>query len=352
MDFTLNAERQMLRDSLDRCLARAGGLHLRRDTGYVAPFHDLHVWNDLVGLGALHALLPEAQGGLGGTGADIMVVFEALGRAAVPGPLLGTLLAARLLAAAGADLSDLLEGRVRYAAALSEPATPHDPLAVATRAARDRLTGAKAGIAGGNDADVLLVLARQEGRHMLYAVARHDVAEFSGYAMIDGGGAADLVLNETPGRLLLADADTAVAGALDAGLLALCAEAVGLMESGLGLMLTQLRERHQFGQPLGSFQVLRHRAVDMLGMLEQARSITLLAARDLDTPQSARSAAMAKMLIGRLGKKFSDALIQTHGGMGLVWDHPVSHLGKRLVMIDHHLGSSAFHLSRLAAPTG
>jgi len=348
MDFTLTDDRRMLKDSLDRYLADKYTIEHRNKVAYEAPYHDPAKWAEMAELGVLHALAPEEAGGFGGAGFDITVVFEALGRALNPEPVLGTLMASRLMAAAGADQEELLAGTKRYAVAIGEIDAPYAVDEIETEAKGGALTGRKSMIYGGNDADVFLVAAKNGGNVSVYAVEAAD-AEVTGYGLIDGGGAAELFLDGTKAELLIEDGRAALADALDAGALALCAEAVGLMDTTYAILLDYLRTRKQFGVAIGKFQALQHRAVDVVTEIEQARSITIHAASRMGQADQSRAVSMAKNLIGRAARLCSEEAIQMHGGIAMTWEYPVSHMGKRLVMIDHQLGDTDYHLERVMA---
>lgn len=348
MDFNLTEERRMLADTLGRYLAETCPPEKRAKLAYEAPFHDPAAWVGLAEIGALLALVPETAGGFGGAGFDIAVVFEELGRGLCPEPVLGTLMASRLLVAAGEDVAALLDGSLRYAVAMSEPDAPWALDGIATRAKGGRLTGRKSAVYGGNDADRFLVAARSDEAIALYEIGA-DAARVTGYGMIDGGGAAELFLEDTPARLVLSDAGAVLADALDAGALALAAEAVGLMDATMALLTDYLRTRKQFGRTIGSFQALQHRAVDLVGEIEQARSIVILAASRMGEADQSRTVSMAKYLCGKVARQVAEEAIQMHGGIAMTWEAAVSHYAKRLVMLDHQLGDADFHLERVMA---
>jgi alkylation response protein AidB-like acyl-CoA dehydrogenase len=115
------------------------------------------------------------------------------------------------------------------------------------------------------------------------------------------------------------------------------------------MLLDHLKTRRQFGRPIGSFQALQHRMVDLRIEIEQARSITILAASRMDTDGQSRGVSMAKSLVGRVARRVAEETIQMHGGIAMTWEHPASHYAKRLVMIDHQLGDADHHLQRVAA---
>ncbi|WP_163847570.1 acyl-CoA dehydrogenase family protein [Pseudooceanicola aestuarii] len=348
MNFDLTEDRQMLQDSLRRFLKDKYGIEHRNEVAYTAPFHDPAKWTELTELGALFALASEEAGGMGGTGFDISVVFEELGRALNPEPVLGALMASRLLAAAGADQEALLSGTKRYAVGLGELDAPYDLSQMTTTATDGKLSGRKSIVYGGQAADAFLIAAKSGDGLAIYEVAAAD-ASVTGYALMDGAGAAEVVLENTPGTLILDNAEAAIADAVNAGIVGLCSEAVGAMDVLHAMTVDYLKQRKQFGRPIGTFQVLQHRAVDMLTEIEQSRSIVIKAAAELGGPDAARYASMAKNLIGRAGRLVAEEAIQMHGGIAMTWEYPGSHYGKRLIMIDAQLGDTDYHLSQVMA---
>ena len=352
MDFEKTDDRRMLADSLDRWLADAYPIAHRNRVAYEAPFHDPGLWSDLAELGILHALVPEERGGFGGAGFDVLTVFESLGRALNPEPVLPALLAARVLMAAEADLGPLMTGRVRHALAFGEPEAPWDVEAIGTEAAEAdggwTLSGRKSVVYGAQAADRILVVARGGDGLSVFAVDA-DAAGRTDYGLIDGGGASDLFLDGTPATLVLPDAAEAVRDALDWGRLALCAEAVGAMDAAEDMTLDYMRTRRQFGRAIGSFQALQHRAVEMATEIEQARSITILAAAKMGTLEQSRTVSMAKSLIGRATQLVAEESVQMQGGIAMTWEYPSSHYAKRLTMIDAQLGDADWHLARVMA---
>lgn len=352
MDFNLTEDRQMLADTLTRFLADQYPVEHRNTVAYAEPYHDPKKWDALAELGTLFALAPEDAGGMGGTGFDISVVFEALGRQITPEPILGALMASRLLTAAGTDQDALLSGASKYAVAFTELDAAYDLDQIATTATAKgdayTLSGRKSTVYGGQVADIFLVAALLNGKLALFQVQAAD-ANVTGYAMMDGGGAAELLLDDTPATLLLADATAAMQDAIDAGIVALCAEAVGAMDVTHAITVDYLKQRKQFGIPIGKFQVLQHRAVDMLTEIEQSRSIVIKAAAELGGADASRYASMAKNLIGRSARLVAEEAIQMHGGIAMTWEYPVSHLAKRLIMLDAQLGDTDYHLARVMA---
>ncbi|GAA6162073.1 acyl-CoA dehydrogenase family protein [Ruegeria sp. HU-ET01832] len=349
MDFNLTEDRQMLSDTVRRYLADQYDFKVRDAATASAPYHSAEKWEELSELGLIAAFVAQDKGGFGGTGFDIATVFEELGRGLCPEPMLAALMSARVAADCGAQalVDEMIMGTRRFAFAVFEPDA--DGLSL-IRASADKsddgwvLNGRKSVVYGLPGAASVLVAARVEAEIGLFLV---ETPETIDYAMIDGGGAGELVLDNTPAICLVEDATQSIKASLDAGRLALCAEAVGVMQVLVDMTVEYLKQRKQFGRPIASFQALQHRAVDMAIEIEQCRSITILAASKLGTDQAEKYVAMAKNLIGRAGTMIAEESIQLHGGIGMTWEYPGSHYAKRLVMIDHQLGDRYAQLQRV-----
>ncbi|MEM1274520.1 MAG: acyl-CoA dehydrogenase family protein [Pseudomonadota bacterium] len=355
MDFAVSDERRLLGDSLTRLLSEKCAFETRTAMAYAAPWHSPHLWDALAELGLFHAFLSDDHGGVGGSGFDIMTIFEPLGHALCPEPLLGQLMGLQLLAAAGADCDAALNGTTRLALAVDEAGSAWELDRISTRAEQQgmswTLTGRKSMIYGGPAATDIFVAAGIEDQIGLFHIdsaagARHDIG------LIDGGGASEMLLDATPARLLLHNAADAIENALDWGRLALAAEALGAMTAAFDLLIDLLKTRQQFGRPIGQFQALQHRVVDLKVEMEQVRSITIAAAAAMGTREQSRTVAQMKALIGQTAHLIAQETIQMQGGIAMTWEYPASHYAKRLTMIDHQLGDSAFHLARLTASGG
>ncbi|MBN3763522.1 acyl-CoA dehydrogenase family protein [Burkholderia sp. Ac-20365] len=369
MNFQHTEDRRMLADTLNRFVTQQYDFATRdalarNDSGF-----SRELWVRFSDLGVVGALFNEADGGLGGEGFDIAVVFESLGRGLVVEPFLGALVVGSALARAGngvqrALIASLIEGHAVAALAHDEPGSHYELNKVTTRAARSSngwvLTGAKAVVQQGAEADFFLVSARTSGAAdaedgiSLFVVPRETVGvALRGYRKIDGGRAAELCLNEVclPDTALLGERDAGFAileHSIGAGVLALCAEALGAMDVAKAHTLEYLRTRKQFGVAIGSFQALQHRMADMLLEIEQARSAVINAAAALGAGRVERERALsaAKYTIGRIGALVAEECIQMHGGIGMTWELPLAHYAKRLVMIDHQFGDEDHHLER------
>ncbi|HEJ2441538.1 TPA: acyl-CoA dehydrogenase family protein [Burkholderia multivorans] len=373
MDFQHTEDRRMLADTLNRFIAEQYPFAVRDRIAQSADGFDRTMWRRFAELGAVGALFPEADGGFGGAGFDIAVVFECLGRGLVVEPFLGTLLAGRALSLAGGDahrtmLATLIDGSASAAFAHDEPGSHYELTTVRTRAERTSdgwvLTGAKGVVDQAAQAAFFVVSARVAGRDdaagigLFVAPANAAGVSLRDYRKIDGGRAAEVRFERVvlPADAALGEHDGEQGAALlervlGYGLLALSAEALGAMDVAKAHTLEYLRTRKQFGMPIGSFQALQHRMADLLLEVEQARSAVINAAAQLDAPRDLRERALAaaKYTIGRIGTLVAEESIQLHGGIGMTWELPLSHYAKRLVMIDHQLGDEDHHLARYIA---
>ena len=362
----------MLAESLNRFITNEYGFATRDRISGSKLGYSPELWQQFAEWGVIGALFGEADGGFGGAGFDLAVVFEALGRGLVVEPFLGALLAGSALAHAGNEgqraLLDQIIGGARIAAfAHYEPEGRYQLAQVRSTATSTcdgwLLNGAKAVVQNGDQADFVVISARsfgalddEAGISLFIVPTNTPGLAVRAYPNIDGGRAAELTLS---GVMLPADALLGVAGAghptllhsVGRGIVALCAEALGAMEAAKQATLEYLQTRKQFGVPIGSFQALQHRMADLLVEIEQARSAVINAAAAVDTPGVDREKALsaAKFTLGRVGARVAEECIQLHGGIGMTWELPLAHYAKRLVMIDHQLGDEDYHLARYIA---
>ena len=373
MNFEHTEDRRMLADTLNRFVAEQYGFETRNAIAYGDVGHSPALWAQFAELGAIGALFPEAEGGFGGAGFDVAVVFEALGRGLVVEPFLGALMVGRALAAAGTpaqkeQIASLIDGSTVAALAHDEPGSHYELSRVSTRAVRSgdgwQLTGAKAVVVQGDNAQLLLVSARtagavdsEDGISLFLVPADAAGVARRGMGRIDGGRVAEIMFdNVQVGADALLGAEgqgfATLERAVGWGVLALCAEALGAMEVAKKDTLEYLQTRKQFGVPIGSFQALQHRMADLLLEVEQSRSAVINAAAAIDSSdrtERERALSAAKFTIGRIGALVSEESLQMHGGIGMTWELPLSHYAKRLVMIDHELGDEDHHLARYIA---
>jgi pimeloyl-CoA dehydrogenase small subunit len=374
MDFNLTQEQGMLKDSVDRFLEKNFSFEQRRQMLADRQPMSAQLWQGLAELGVLGMPFSPDDGGFGGGGVETMLVMQALGRNLTLEPYLATVVLAGSCVALGAAewqkkilLPGIIDGSLILAFAHTEPNSRFDLGRVETRASRDGnnfvLDGEKTLVLHGSVADKFIVSARtagdpaDEGGVTLFLV-ESDEENLGGqdYPLFDGTRALDLQLSGVkvgPESVIgtLEQARPLIDTVLDRAMAALCAEAVGIMDALHATTVEYLKTRQQFGQPIGRFQALQHRAVDMLVQLEQARSMALLAASKVDSPdvsERRRTIAAAKEMAGRAGRFVGQQAIQLHGGMGMTDELNVSHYFKRLTAIDILFGNSASQRTRFA----
>ena len=370
MNFTHTEDRRMLADSLNRFVAEQYGIERRNQLAYGAEGHSPELYAQFAELGAIGALFPEDVGGFGGSGFDISVVFEALGRGLVAEPLLGALVVGQALIAAGTEsqkqkLEDIVAGSTMGALAHDEPGTHYELNHVGMTASKIEagwvLNGAKSVVALGEKADLLMVSARtsggqldEEGISLFLVDGKAEGLSKRGYSRVEGGRAAELtfknVLVSTDAMLGAEGKGYAVLEHVQGfALLALAAEALGAMDVAKQNTLEYLQTRKQFGVAIGTFQALQHRMADLLLEVEQVRSTVVNAADAIDNAQVTEREKMlsaAKYTVGYVGAQVAEECIQMHGGIGMTWELPLAHYAKRLVMIDHQFGDEDHHLAR------
>lgn len=353
MDFQLTEERRMLSDTIERFVRNEYSL-VNRNTAAISPLgFDAGIYTQLADLGVIAALFGEDQGGFGGAGFDLTVVFEDLGKGLVVEPFLdNALMPGAILAATAPDmLEGVIAGTHRYALAAFEAQSGYDPAFVKTTATQNgddwTLTGRKTVVKFVANADGIIVSAKTPEGIGLFLVEPTD-AEIATYPTVDGGSASELHLDTVPAQLLTQDGLPLLETAIAKGIIALSAEALGIMEVIKDMTLEYLRTRKQFGVAIGQFQALQHRMAQLLLEVTQARSAVINAAAAEGTDDFALSIAATKHSIGRIGQVVAEESIQMHGGIGMTWEYDLGHYLKRLTMIDHELGDQDYHLARFA----
>jgi len=369
MDFNFTAEQDMLRESVSRYLgdrydfAQRQAM-LRSESGWRPQ-----IWRGLADdLGVLGAPFAEDLGGLGGGAVETMVVMEEIGKALAIEPYLDTVvIGGGLLRRWGTSraqqwIAQVIAGKVRFALAQLEPGVRFDLADVAVSAIQQdgqwHVHGLKDAVRGAPFATHFIVTARTAGPRRdrdgvsVLLVAR-DAAGVAlrEYPTVDGSRAAD-VRFEGAAAELIGEAGRGfepLEAAVDEGVTALCAEAVGVMRRLLADTVEYTRQRKQFDAPIAANQVLQHRMVDMYIALEQAVSMTCMATLKLDRPadERIRAVAAAKVLVGKAARFIGQSAIQLHGGMGMTNELAVSHCFKRATMIESQLGSVDHHAARI-----
>ena len=359
MNFDYNEEQQLLADSVRRYLAKSYDFEARGKI-VAGEGWSAQAWAQFAQMGLTGLPLAADHGGFGGGAVDLMGVMEAFGEALVVEPYLPLVLAARLVergassAEKDAVLPGVIEGRTKLAFAHSEKGTRYALDAVhasaSRKGARWSVEGEKSAVIGAPTADRLVVSARSDGAMQLFLVDIGSV-DLQAYSTMDERLAADVVLRGAQAQPIeggLALLEEAV----DFGATLVCAEAVGAMKFACDTTLEYLKTRRQFGVPIGSFQALQHRMVDMMISYEQARSMSYLACVKIDTAEAderRRVISAAKIKIADACRHVSQESVQLHGGMGMTEELKVSHTFHQLTVIAQTFGDADHHLERFAA---
>ncbi len=375
MDFEYSDEQRLLSETLRRFLATGYSFDARGKILASPAGISEDVWATLAEMGVLGVPFDAEHGGFGGSTVDMMVVMETLGEALLVEPYLATVgLGGQLVARGGSAaqrkriLPALVAGRTKLAFAHTERGARYDVGRVGLRATASgdgfRLDGEKVAVLHGGAADVLVVSARTAGGDAdadgisLCLVDR----TAPGVTVTDARGIDNLRVADVrfagvtvPRDALLGaegGARPLIEEVVDYATVLVCAEAVGAIKSAHDATLEYLKTRRQFGVPIGSFQALQHRMVDILISYEQARSITCLAAVKIDTADAAerrRVVSAAKIKIADAARHVSQESVQLHGGMGMSEELKISHTFRRLTIIAQAFGDADHHLARFAA---
>lgn len=378
MDFSFSEEQQQLQDAITRFVQGDYGFERRNKIVKSPEGWSREVWQGLADLGVLAMNIPEADGGLGYGPIETLLAMQSAGPALLCEPLLDSaVIATALVRDFGspeqrAELLPALGSGERIAVlAHTEARGRGQPVWVETSAKKSGdayvLNGHKAMVSLAPAADELLVSARLSGAPgdvdgvAVFRVARGTPGlTLQAVKTLDGRRAAEVLLKEAkvPASALLgaptSSAAAAIERALDVGLAALCAEALGVMEATVNATIEYLKTRQQFGQPIGRFQALQHRTADMLLHLEQSRSMAYLAAMDCqsaDDTKRRKTLSAAKVVIGNACRFIGQQSVQLHGGMGMTDELNVSHFFKRLMAIELSFGDTDTHLQRFASLT-
>lgn len=378
MDFDLSEEQRLLKESVDGLLTDAYDFEQRKKYMKEKGGWSKAVWSKLAEQGLLGLPFAEADGGFGAGGVETMIVMEALGRALVLEPYLATVvIAGGFLRHGGsaeqkaAHIPAIIDGSKTFAFAQLEKNSRYDLFDVATTAKKKGsgyvIDGEKFVVLNGEAADTLVVTARTKGNQrdksgigVFLVPADAKGITKKAYPTQDSFRAADITFTgvEVGADAVIGDPENGlvlIERVADETRTALCAEAVGAMDKSLKTTVEYLKTRKQFGVPIGSFQVLQHRAADMFVALEQARSMSLYAtmASEFDNAKErATAVAAAKVQVGKSLKFVGQQSIQLHGGIGMTMEAKIGHYFKRLTMIENTLGDADYHLRRVTDSGG
>ena len=328
-------------------------------------------WKQFAELGLLGVPFDESHGGLGGQATDVMIVMEQFGKGLVVEPYMSSIiLAGGLISKLGSDnqkdtiIPEIISGNQRYVFAYAEPQSRFDLFDVKCSASLDGenyvINGFKSVVFGASMATHVIISARTSGDQRsksgitLFMVdIKSEGITLQNYPTIDEYRASEVVIEnlKVSKDNILGSIDgsyEAIEEQIDLSTIAVCSEAVGILQVLKDSTNDYCKNRKQFGQPIGANQVIKHRLVDMMIEYEQAKSILYMAVTaDLSNPIERRKAASAaKARIGKAIKFVGENAIQLHGGMGVVDEYMISHFFKRATMIGILFGNVDFHMKR------
>jgi alkylation response protein AidB-like acyl-CoA dehydrogenase len=360
MDFDFSDDQEALRDAVRKWVDKSYGFERRRELVKAGGF-DRKTYGELAELGLAGLYIPEDQGGMGMGPVEAMVVMEELGRGMVLEPLAQALIAGGVINGYAPDaLKSQWLGRIGSGEALVV-------LAHTERKGRYRLdvcetkaegsgekwtvTGAKGIVPAGDAADAFLVPATAGGKIALFLVERGaQGVNTRGYVTQDGSRAAEVTFANAPATLVTQDGLAALEHAVDIGIAATCAEAVGVLDKTMQVTVEYLNTRKQFGVVLSTFQALRHRVADMKMQLELARSMSYYASLKLNAPadERRRALARAKYQLGVSMRFIGQNSVQLHGGIGVTDEYVGSHYFKKLTQLEMTFGDTLHHLGEVS----
>ncbi len=374
MEFSYTDVQSMLQESIEKFIANDYDFERRQQYAGSDLGHSPEVWSMFAELGWTAVPFAEEDGGFDGGPVEIMVMMQQFGRGLLVEPFLANVvLAGGVLRRAASDeqkerwLQPLIAGELQATLAVAEPQSRYELANVATTATRDGdgwvLNGHKGVVLNGGNAQLVIVPARSSGEQTdrsgitLFAVdATASGITCRDYPTVDGLRAAEVLLDgvRVDAGAVIGDVDggyNTFEAVVDEATLAICAEAVGIIQVMTEKTVEYSKSRQQFGVPIGSFQALQHRMVDMLTACEQSYSLLLWAclANADGTDDAKRSISAIKYQVGTVGKTVGQEAVQLHGGMGVTWDLDIAHYFKRLTAIGQVFGNADWHLDKLAA---
>ena len=372
MDFGFSEEQEMLRDAAKRFLADTCSTKFVRQMMADESAHDAGFWRKLVGLGWPGLLIPEEYGGQGGTFLDMTVIAEEAGKALVPGPFFAAaLLGAPIVIEGGSDaqkkelLPKMANGEYIATVAIAEAAGRFDAGGIELKAGKKgadyTLSGEKFFVPDAHVADCIVVAARstdsgEDGVTLLMVPAKQpgvtitqlktvDMTRRLCHVKLDGAmvSGANLLGKEGQGWPILRRT-------LDIATAALSAEMVGTAQKALDIAVDYAKTRVQFGKPIGSFQAVKHKCVDMMVAVENTRSLTYYACWTVDErlSEAATAVPMAKAYASDMAKNVTSEAIQVHGGIGFTWEHDMHLYHRRALAGEANFGNAPIHRETVA----
>ena len=361
MDFDFSDDQQQLREAVRRWVEKGYGFERRRAIVKAGGF-DRAAYRELAELGLAGLYIADKHGGMDMGPVEGMVVMEELGRGIVLEPLAQTLISAAVLGGYAPEplqaawLPRIAGGEALLVLAQQERKARWQLDACETQAVESggnwAVSGSKSIVPAGDQADAFLVPATTNGRIALFLVERTAAGVTAkGYGTQEGGRAAEVTLQSAPAAFVTLDGLSALEHAVDIGISATCAEAVGVLDQTMAVTVEYMNTRKQFGVTLSTFQALRHRVADMKMQLELARSMSYYAALKLNAPapERRRALARAKYQLGVSMRFIGQNSVQLHGGIGVTDEYIGSHYFKKLTQLELSFGDTLHQLGEVSA---
>ena len=371
MDFTFNEEQTMIQDQVEQFIQKEYDWETRQELSNSDLGFGTHNWKTFAELGWLGIAVSEKNGGFGGSSIETMLIMEEFGKGLVVEPFLETVvMSAGILDRHGTDeqknqvLNSVINGEMHLALAYAEPQSRFNLSDVVTEAKEEGdnfvINGFKSVVMNGPSANKIIISARTSGTQLedkgisLFLVDS-DIEGLtkSDYKTVDGRKASDINLENVivSNSCLIGSLNAGfdiLDEAIDRSILAISAEAVGAMEILYKTTVEYTKTREQFGTPIGKFQVLQHRMVDMFMEYEQCKSLLYMATmkNEESAPDAKKAISGLKYQVGKAGKFVGQQSVQLHGGMGVTDELNVGHYFKRLTTIGTIFGNADFHLKQ------
>jgi len=358
----LTEEQSMLKDAAKSWVQEKSpvtAFRKMRDSG-VELGYDAAAWNEMAEMGWAGVIIPEEYGGSNFGYLSLGLVLEELGRTLTASPLLASgLAAASALILGGSDaqksewLPKIAEGTVVATLAVDE-GPHHNPEKVATEFKGGKITGKKTFVLEGMAAGLLIVSAKDGKDIGLYLVRADDAGvKRTRLHLADSRGAANIEFAGAAAEPLSGGAEV-LEKVLDRARAGVAAEMLGAATQAFETTLDYLKTRVQFGQVIGSFQALQHRAAKMFTDLELSRSAVeaALTAIDNDSPDTPELVSLAKAKMGDTFHLVSNEMVQMHGGIGMTDAHDAGFYLKRARAAEAAFGNQAYHRDRYARIQG
>ena len=377
MDFSISEEQSMLADSVSKFIENDYDFERRQKIAESDDGFSKELWNTYAELGWTAVPFAEDDGGLGGGPVELMLMMVEFGRGLLVEPFLANVVLAGGILRRAADagqksqwLGPLIEGNLQAALAIAEPQGRFDIADIKTTAKANgksfTLNGNKICVLNGGDAEIIIIPARTSGEQAdesgitLFAIPADSAGiERRAFQTVDAQQAADVTLTDVKaeaGAVLgeIGEGFNTLQDVVDEATLAVCAEAIGIMRAMHDKTVEYSKNRVQFGVPIGSFQALQHRMVEMLMDCEQSQSLLMWAVmlNTADNENKKQAISAMKYQVGTAGINVAREAVQIHGGMGMTWELDIAHYFKRMTAIDLLFGNADYHLDRFVDNSG